>query len=64
MKVLSPWENLQVWNLSTLYFLLSTLYWPSANRDDRTAIELFIDGVRGWETGLRRRLDDGKSKPD
>ena len=26
-----PLENRQVSNLSTLYFLLSTLYWPSAN---------------------------------
>ncbi len=26
------------------------------------AIELFLDGIRGWEAGLRRRLDDGKSK--
>jgi hypothetical protein len=24
------------------------------------AIELFLSGIRGWEAGLRRRLDDGK----
>jgi hypothetical protein len=32
--------------------------------EDRTAIELFIAGVRGWEADIRRRLDDGKSKQD
>jgi hypothetical protein len=31
--------------------------------EDRTPIELFIAGVRGWEVGLRRRLDDGTSSP-
>ena len=31
-------------------------------RDDRMAIELFLGGVAGWDTGLRRRMDDGKSK--
>jgi len=30
------------------------------SRDDKTANELFIAGVRGWETGLRRHMDDGK----
>jgi hypothetical protein len=30
-------------------------------RGDKTAMELFIAGVRGWEAGLRRWLDDGKS---
>jgi hypothetical protein len=28
------------------------------------AIELFLAGIRGWEAGLRRRMDDGKSKQD
>jgi hypothetical protein len=32
------------------------------SRDDRMAIELFLAGIRGWEAGLRRRMDDGKSK--
>jgi len=31
------------------------------SRGDKTAIELFISGVRGREAGLRRRLEDGKS---
>ena len=31
------------------------------NRGDKTAIELFIAGIRGWEAGLRRRLENGKS---
>jgi len=30
-------------------------------RGDKTAIELFIAGLRGWEAGLRRRMDDGKA---
>jgi hypothetical protein len=30
------------------------------SRGDKTGIELFIAGVRGWEAGLRRRLDDGE----
>ena len=34
------------------------------NRGNKTAIELFLGGVAGWDTGLRRRLDDGKSNPD
>jgi len=34
------------------------------SRGDRTPLELFIAGVQGWEAGLRRRLDDGKSKQD
>ena len=28
---------------------------------DRTAIELFLAGIRGWEAGLRRQLVDGMS---
>ena len=32
----------------------------SDNREiDKTAIELFVAGVRGWEAGVRRRVDDG-----
>jgi hypothetical protein len=33
------------------------------NRGDRTAIELFLAGVRGWEGRLRRRMEDGKPSP-
>ena len=29
-----------------------------SSRDDRTAIELFLGGVRALETGIRRRLND------
>jgi hypothetical protein len=29
------------------------------SRGDKTAIELFVAGVRGWEAGLRRRMEDG-----
>ena len=32
--------------------------------EDRTAIELFIAGVRGWEADVLRRSDDGKSRQD
>jgi len=34
------------------------------SREDRTAIELFLAGVQGWEWGLRRQFDGGKPKPD
>ena len=30
------------------------------SRGDKTAIELFLDGIRNWEGGLRRKLDGGK----
>jgi hypothetical protein len=33
------------------------------NRGERTAIELFLAGIRGWEAGMKRRMDDDKSKP-
>jgi hypothetical protein len=32
-------------------------------RDDKTAIELFIAGVCGWEAGLRQQMDAGKLTP-
>jgi hypothetical protein len=32
------------------------------SRGNRTAIELFMAGIRGWEAGLRRRLDDGAAE--
>src|SRR5258708_3478729 len=31
---------------------------------DRTAIELILGGVAGWDTGLRRRLSNWKPGPD
>ena len=34
------------------------------SRGDKTAIELFLACIRGWESGLRHRLDGGKSDPD
>ncbi len=30
------------------------------SRGNKTPLELFLAGVRGWSTGLRRRMDDGK----
>jgi len=30
------------------------------SRGDKTAIELFMAGIRGWEAALRRRLEDEK----
>ena len=33
------------------------------SRGNKMAIELFLAGVRGWEAGLRRRMDDGKREP-
>jgi hypothetical protein len=32
------------------------------SRGDKTAIELFLREIRGWEVEIRRRMDDGKSK--
>ena len=32
------------------------------SRGDKTAIELFLAGVRGWKVGIRRRLDDGAAR--
>lgn len=34
------------------------------SRDDKTAIELIVAGVRGWGAGLRRELDNCKPKED
>jgi len=34
------------------------------SRGDKTAIELFMAGLGGWDAIMRRRLDDGKSKQD
>jgi hypothetical protein len=34
----------------------------SVSRENRTAIELFIAGIRGWEPEMRQRLDKGKSR--
>jgi hypothetical protein len=31
------------------------------SRGDKTAIELFLTGIWGWEAGLRRKLENGKS---
>ncbi len=32
----------------------------SVSRGDKTAIEFFLGGIAGWDTGLRRRMDDVK----
>jgi hypothetical protein len=29
------------------------------SRGDKTTIELFVAGIRGWEAGLRQCLNDG-----
>jgi hypothetical protein len=42
-------------NVATTFF---------SSRDDKTAIELFIVGVLGWEPGFRRRVDVGGLPPD
>ena len=34
------------------------------SRDNKTAIELFLTGLGGWDAIMRRRMDDGKSKQD
>jgi hypothetical protein len=40
--------------------MTATSYW-NTSRDDKTAIELFLTGIWGWEAGLRRKLENGKS---
>ena len=56
----SCWANLLRWTLAkgsngsspTLCWVRG---WPGyVTRGDKTAIELFIAGVRGWEAGLQR----------
>ena len=34
------------------------------SRENRTAIELFVAGIAGWEAGLQRRIEDGNNKHD
>lgn len=34
------------------------------SRDDKTPLELFLAGIRDWEAGLQRRLDDAKPFPE
>jgi hypothetical protein len=38
-------------------------YLPSGSRDNKTAIELFLVGLRVWDVGLRRRMYDKRSNP-
>jgi len=35
-----------------------------SSRDNKTAIELFLTGIRGWDAGLQRQIAAGKSNPD
>jgi hypothetical protein len=51
-----PPGHTQPWQLVS-GFLLTT------NRGDWTPLELFLNGIRGWEAGLRRRIDDRKPLP-
>jgi hypothetical protein len=41
--------------LSTSLYLLALLP-PSGNQGDSTPVELFMAGVKGWETGIQRLL--------
>ena len=34
------------------------------SRDNKTPLELFLAGVRGWEAGLRRRVVEGRQDRD
>jgi hypothetical protein len=34
------------------------------SRGDKTAIELFVAGIRSWEAGVRNQLIDGKPVSD
>jgi hypothetical protein len=63
---LSAWESFFCFSLFLLQYRtqhprnVNTMP-PQHNRGDWTAIELFTAGLRGWETAIRRRLDDEKS---
>jgi hypothetical protein len=43
--------------------MYQTMVFWEKSRGDKTAIELFLGGVAGWEAGLRRRRDDAKPTP-
>jgi hypothetical protein len=49
METRDPWESLISQGSLVVQAALSGV--------DRTAIELFIAGVRGWEVGLRRHVE-------
>ena len=53
-------------SLSLLHLEQATLpkSWLRDVRGDRTPLELFLAGDRGWEAGLRRRMDDGKPEQE
>jgi hypothetical protein len=34
------------------------------SRGDRTPLELFVEGLAGWDGLMRRRLDEGKDKAE
>src|SRR5579872_826127 len=55
------------WRLSLRGFLLSTFFpllsIAFGNRDNKTAIELFWQGLDGWDTGLRRQLENRSYSP-
>jgi hypothetical protein len=36
--------------------------YSKVNRGDKTAIELFLAGIRGWEAGLRHQFDGDRPK--
>ena len=37
---------------------------PSSQLTQHSQLELFLGGIAGWDTGLRRRMDDGKPCSD
>src|SRR5207302_1036614 len=44
------------WAISCRWAFTVTGKHCQLSRGDRTAIELFVAGIQGWETGLRRRI--------
>ena len=54
---LNEWDRLMIIRSRTVMFVGgdSTFF----SRGDRTPLELFLAGVRGWEAGLRQCLNDG-----
>jgi len=37
---------------------------PILSRDDKTAIELFLREIGGWDASLRRQVEGDKLKPE
>jgi hypothetical protein len=53
-------EQPEDWICSSAGWMEGAARSPLRCGGDWTPLELFLAGIRGWEAGLRRRIDDGK----